>query len=215
MKANELFCKMWDAPYKHGDKYYGSWAVWQENSTLFISFQQTVQKQDWKQNFKIWASHTNFGKLHAGFWQQFEEIAPTAFLEWWRMLSIQPGTIKKVIVCGWSQGGVLASLFYKSIIPSLVSYDKNIEHKCVIYGVPNFIKSKSLEKWESLPCGNVIEFQHSCDTFSYLPGNFTKPESKKVVFGEPFNLVKAVFGVRKYHTSYITCEGADSELIEI
>ena len=221
MKANELFCKMWDAPYIHGEKYSGSYAVWIEENTLYISFQQTVRKQDWKQSFKLQSIKLEYGDLkgvevHLGFFQQYFEVISSLLDKVLNELKENP-QVDSVVICGWSQGAVLASLCYKIFANTVKKSDKEnyISHKCVLFGMPNFIKKRSLEKWRNLPCGNVIEFQHACDLFSYLPLGYTKPKTQKIILGKRFNIFKAIFEIRKYHTSYIDFENAQNTNREI
>lgn len=219
MKADELFCKMWDAPYVHGTKYSGSCAHWIEDNTLYITFQQTVQKQDWKQNFKV-KSHkyknTRYKgtRIHLGFFQQYNEIFYDVLKETWNILDNNK-SINNIVVCGWSQGAVLAYLFYQDLQISITDANtKKYSHKCIVYGMPNFIKKSSEKKWNEIVCGTIIEFQNSCDLFTYLPLGYTKPDTQKVIFGEPFNLAKAL-QITKYHTSYIKFDCDNLDLFNI
>lgn len=200
---------MWDAPYQHGKEYSGSWAAWKEHKTLFVSFQQTVQKKDWMQNFKIFPIKTAYGKIHEGFYQQFKEIYFLAFKELLENIE----DVDRVIVCGWSQGAVLASLFYNTVFPCLQSL--GLKNKCILYGMPNFVKKQSLDKWIKSPNYSVTEFQHACDLFTFLPLGYTKPVYTKLVFGKPFSLIKAVLKIRECHTSYIDFCGDSTANIEV
>lgn len=211
MKPNELFCKMWDAPYKHETKYSGSWALWQENTILYVSFQQTVQKQDWKQNFKIWSKKLPLNgksiKIHAGFYQQFYEVYPVVALALTDYLHCHK-EIARVTFCGWSQGAVLASLCFRALTPVITKTRPELNVNCVLFGMPNFIKKESVADYNAAG-DKAVEFRHQRDIFTYLPRRFSKPDNDTVTFGKRFFLPDAVINVRKYHTSYISCEGVD------
>ena len=194
MTTNELFCKSWDAPYKHGEKYKGSYGFWRDGETLILSFQHTVQDQDWRQNFKFTTIETrNFGNVHKGFYQQFTEIYPAAETE----LQSYKGTYKRLIIEGWSQGAALAMMFYEASL---------VNATCIVYGAPNFLKGeKDKRKWARK---DIIEIRNNCDIFTRLAPWQTKPETQLQSF-DTFNLIDALTKIEEKHTSYIFYNGGD------
>ena len=194
MTTNELFCKSWDAPYKHCEKYKGSYGFWCDNDTLGLSFQQTVQKEDWGENFKCTTVETEaFGNVHKGFYEQFSEIYPLIETE----LQSYSGLYKRLIVEGWSQGAVLAFMFYEASL---------VDAKCVLYGMPNFLKSKKdAKKWKRK---DAIEIRNNCDIFTRLAPWQTKPETQVQSF-DTFNLIDAITKIEEKHTSYIWYNGGE------
>lgn len=194
MTTNELFCKSWDAPYKHGEKYKGSYGFWRDGDTLILSFQQTVHEQDWRQNFKFKTVNTAcFGNVHKGFYEQFSEIYPLIETE----LQSYEGTYKRLIVEGFSQGAVLAIMFYEASL---------LDAKCVLFGMPNFFKSKKDKRiWARK---DAIEIRNNCDLFTRLVPWQTKPKTQKQSF-DTFNLIDAITKIKEKHTSYIDYNGGE------
>lgn len=106
------FLKCLDAKYINTENN-GDYAIEREGDTLFLLFQWSRGKEDWKTNFNFPVKpYSDMGvkwKCHRGFLKVWKSIKP--FL----VEAVHDSTIKNVVVVGYSHGAAIATLAHEYV----------------------------------------------------------------------------------------------------
>jgi triacylglycerol lipase len=100
------------------------WKIDTKGDTLYIAFQGSVSKLDWKQNFRFWTKPYKQ--------QDFKWYAHSGFTEKWKAIEDKILTIVKsenpnnIVVFGFSQGAGIAVLCHESIWYNFPYLRKNL-----------------------------------------------------------------------------------------
>lgn len=108
----ELFARCLKAKYVHTEND-GDFAIEREGGTLFIYFQCSNSKEDWKNNFDFpvkpykdmgitWYCHRGFHRV----WKSIEDYMAEV---------IEDYSIKRIYIVGYSHGGAIATLCHEYI----------------------------------------------------------------------------------------------------
>ena len=99
------------------------WGYKVEDNTLYLSFQGSTSKEDWKQNFNfLKVPYKNMPKkfrVHKGFLIKWKSIEQD-------VLKLVTKNITKVIIAGFSQGGAVSLLAHESIFFHFERLQNNI-----------------------------------------------------------------------------------------
>ncbi|MBQ8375370.1 MAG: lipase family protein [Clostridia bacterium] len=125
MKLYALFFQCLHIPYSNAGVS-ASYATRRESDTLYLYFQGSEGKNDWKNNLDfpvkaykrmsktVWFAHRGFLKV----WKELEPIlAPV----------IADTSVKKIVVCGYSHGAAIAALCHEYIWYNRPDLRENIE----------------------------------------------------------------------------------------
>ena len=113
MTLYQLFAVCLRIPYSQvGNS--ANYAVKREKDTLYLFFQDSDGKNDWKNNLDFPAKpYKRMGKTiwfaHRGFLRTWKEIEPFLFRE------IADKTVRKIVIAGYSHGGALATLCHEYV----------------------------------------------------------------------------------------------------
>ncbi|MBQ9729060.1 MAG: lipase family protein [Clostridia bacterium] len=113
MTLHELFSDCLHIPYSQVGRS-ANYAVKRENDTLYLFFEGSDGKNDWKSNLNFPAKpYKRMGKTiwfaHRGFLRTWKEIEP--FLS----DTITDKSVRKIVIAGYSQGGALAMLCHEYV----------------------------------------------------------------------------------------------------
>jgi hypothetical protein len=85
-----------------------------ENETLFLNFQGSVSKLDWKQNFDFlqvpYKSMPKRFRVHRGFLTKWKSIQDDV------IKVVRDHKPKRIVITGFSQGGALATLCHEDLV---------------------------------------------------------------------------------------------------
>ena len=147
-----------------------SYNLTEENDTLFIFFQWTVGKTDWKHNFMFAKTpYKNMEisyKVHRGFlkcWKSVEDIIIAKVTE----KVNDEYKFKHIYVGGYSHGGALAMLCHEACWYHRPDIRDNI--KSVGFAGPRVFGSFSMDKRLEERWKNFILLRNSDDIVTYLP----------------------------------------------
>ena len=113
MTLHALFSVCLNIPYSQvGNS--SNYAVKREKNTLYLFFQGSDGKNDWKNNLDFPAKpYKRMGKTiwfaHRGFLRAWKEIEPFLFRK------ISDKTVQKIVIAGYSHGGALAMLCHEYV----------------------------------------------------------------------------------------------------
>lgn len=161
MDIYELFTACLQIPYKRVGVS-ANYAIKREGNTLYVFFEGSDGKIDWKNNLdfpaKAYKKRTWFA--HRGFLRVWKEIEP--FLS--RTLANK--SVKKIVIAGYSHGGALAMLCHEYVWYHRPDLRENIEGYG--FGAPRVfwgIKTKALkERW-----ANFYTIRNAGDIVTHLP----------------------------------------------
>ncbi|MBQ7912134.1 MAG: lipase family protein [Clostridia bacterium] len=113
MTLHKLFSVCLHIPYSQVGKS-ANYAVKRENGTLYIFFQGSDGKNDWKNNLDFPVKpYKRMGKTiwfaHRGFLRTWKELEPFLYEK------IVDRTVEKVVIAGYSHGGALAMLCHEYV----------------------------------------------------------------------------------------------------
>ena len=173
------FIKCVNAEYHHTEKN-GSFALQREGDTLYILFEKSNGRSDWRNNLLFFPKRTESDLYcHKGFFTVWNSILP--YIE----NDICDKEIKRINVIGYSHGGAIATICYEYL------YRKRIDIRSKIFsyafGSPRVYfgdKKHETEKW-----GNHTVIINGNDIVTYLPPSvfFYKHVGKILQIGEDFS----------------------------
>lgn len=103
----------------------------QDKNTLYIAFQGSISKEDWRQNFSFWVQPYRDMPVrwfaHAGFVEKWKSVED-------EILSLAEKS-ENICVSGFSQGGAIAVLAHESIR----FHDLNKSVQTVTWGCPRVV----------------------------------------------------------------------------
>jgi predicted lipase len=124
MNIKQIFIESISEPWTTIDENDIQYKIIRRDKTIYIYFQGTVSKIDWKQNFKFLAKKYKGNYIHKGFLENYT-IAKDD------IQNILNGfEIDKIIISGYSHGAALATLCYEDL--SRKYYDV----RCIVFGSP-------------------------------------------------------------------------------
>lgn len=207
----ELFQRCNNITYNHVEEHDGDFASEVEDGVLYIYFQKTNSKEDWKHNFAFAATpYKEMGhkwRCHSGFLKVWKSLKlyVKQITDCYLGNDYQPELVSHVVVCGYSHGAALAGLCHEWIWFHYPEWrDKLVGYG---FGCPRFYwgwfgyMSKELkERWKSF-----YPVRCSKDLVTHLP---------PAIFGYKHTnkLLKLEFVKHKsieshYYSSY--CEGLE------
>ena len=142
----------------------GDYAVQREGDTLYLCFQGSVEKEDWKNNFNFPAkAYSDMGEkwyCHRGFLRVWKAIRPYV------APAVHDTTVKKVIVIGYSHGAALATLAHEYVWFEREDLRDSLEGYG--FGCPRcfwgFMKKALKERWK-----NFHPVRNMNDLITHLP----------------------------------------------
>jgi len=133
------------------------WYVHREGETVYMSFQGSVDKMDWMQNFSFWKiPYKNMAVkfwVHSGIFGKYKSIRDEVLKE--------VATAKKVVLSGFSQGAGIATFAHEDIL----YHYPHIEIESTAYSGPRVLGWFAPKKrWATLQ-----RFTFRCDLIPGLP----------------------------------------------
>ena len=195
MKFNELFDLIDNSEYtKSGADV--DWTIKVIDDTVYLLFQETTNKIDWKTNFKFWVKPYKHQKnpmlLHAGFVNAWKSCNDLIMGELIQVMNFNKG--KKLIISGWSHGAAL------TILAAEDYHYRTGERPVVInYGAPSIIAPLAFRTKKYLSeCMDYRLFSDVNDLVTKIPPfymSLKRTKLDKFVFG-------GIFHPNIYHCIY-------------
>ena len=111
----------------------------EDDKSITVSFQGSVSKPDWLQNFMFWKKLYRGSWLfcHAGFGLKWKAVQDDIMPK----VNLAIVKNKKVIILGFSQGAALGELMHED-----VSYKHGLQADTILFGKPKvFVRNKKLK----------------------------------------------------------------------
>ena len=160
MTLREMFDRCVYIPYTHVEND-GDYALEKKDETLYIYFQCSYQKEDWKNNFDFPARPYNDMGIkwyaHRGFLRVWKSIKP------YIKDAVADETVKKIFVIGYSHGAAIASLAHEYVWFNRPDLREN-GLEGYGFGCPKvywgFMKKELKERWKHFHpirnCGDLV-----------------------------------------------------------
>ena len=136
MKLSALFNRIRSVPYARTESD-GSYYFERRGNTLYLFFQESVEKKDWRNNFDFPAKPYRDMEIkwyvHRGFLRVWKEIKERVKEQ------IADETVKKIVVAGYSHGAAIAVLCYEFCVfhrPSAAVVGYGFGCPRVLFGFP-------------------------------------------------------------------------------
>jgi len=145
--------------------------VLNQKQDLYIVFQGTDSKQDWRQDLKfktvpIFANKKQF-RVHEGMFEQYVSLKKYLDKEITNYCDTYTDTKKRVVISGHSLGGALAilcAIFFHALFEKA-----NIEIKIVTIGAPRVLATNLSEWFSKRLSPHTIRIVNHCDEIPNLP----------------------------------------------
>lgn len=165
MKSNllALYKRCLDAHYTHVEDNSGDYAIEREGNTLYILFQWSSGKVDWKNNFDFPAKPYKDMEIswscHRGFLRVWKSIEP--YLE----EAVNDMTVSQIYVVGYSHGAAIATLCHEYVWYHRPDLREN-GLEGFGFGCPKvyfgFMKAKLKERWKHFHpvrnCSDIVTY---------------------------------------------------------
>lgn len=135
----------------------------QDGDTLYIAFQGSVSREDWRQNFSFWIQPYRDMPVrwfvHAGFIKKWKNVEDDI------LGIVEEKQSKNVYMYGFSQGGAIAVLAHESII---FNYPSIKEVYTLTWGAPRVIWAWNYNKIKDRFSG-ITRLEKTWDIIPKLP----------------------------------------------
>lgn len=170
----------------------------ENDENLYLFFQESADKKDWKDNFNFWPKPCKVYKnqenhliCHRGFVEEYksgnDEIM--AILQ----KKISEKNYKKIILGGWSNGAAVVKLAAEDMY-----FRTKIKPTVVTFGSPKLCFDRKTARHIKSCCQEIREYCNENDIVTKVPSFFWHVGKisigKKEIFG--------IFNPQKYHTNY-------------
>lgn len=158
------FMKCVNSEYHHTENN-GSFALQREGKLLYVLFEKSNGRADWKSNLNFLPQKTdepNAFCCHRGFLKVWESILPYIEKE------LSDKSIEKIIIIGYSHGGAIAALCHEYLYTERSDIQNNIFSYG--FGAPRVyygVKVLDYERWK-----NYTVVRNGNDLVTYLPPKF-------------------------------------------
>lgn len=202
IEAVNVFERIKKAKYIKGGES-GNYAIEldEENRRMYVLFEESIGKEDWKHNFqflpipvkpykdmkKVWFAHRGFIKVY----KSIRDDLMLLFKE-----TYKNNDIKTIVIAGWSHGGALAQLFLEDLDFNKMTISSGVS--LYTFGSPRpFYSKKKVEhladRFDCLNYENGSDIVPKLPPFAYTINT--------VHIGELFRLLK-IGKTIDYHTDY-------------
>lgn len=168
-----------------------------EEKAVYLIFQESDSDIDWKNNYDFWVTvyknQQNPLKAHRGFVKAWKSGNDEVMADFISACNENP-TFQPYII-GWSHGGAISQL-------AVEDFYFRTKKKAIVYtfGSPNvWVGKKSVEYVRSC-CLLVKQYAQHNDIVASVPPFYH--QLNKVKVGTKFGLLKFLFCVDWYHTTY-------------
>ncbi len=172
---NRTFRPGWNHENKETDT---EWSSKIEGDTLILSFQGSLSKLDWIQNFMLWKKPYKRMKkwffIHTGFLKKWKSIQEAVFK------IVVDSNVKKVLLYGFSQGAGIATVALEDVAFNFPELDV----KGIVYGSPRVISLFGSKEFNSRI--DLVRVEYGNDIVTKIPPCwlFFKHVGKRFRFGE-------------------------------
>lgn len=164
---------------------------------IFLLFQESDGKKDWKDNLNFFPIYTKVYKeqesplkVHCGFAKEYKSGNDTIMSELIEFHKIFPE--REIVIAGWSNGAAMATLACEDFF-----FRTGTKCEVVTFGSPKVCFDKKSASYIYSCCNSFREYCHQSDIVTKLPP-----------FGEHINEYKlgklslGIFNPWKWHTNY-------------
>lgn len=180
------------------EKHELNYHFYEENDELYLFFQASADKKDWKDNFnflpiacKVYKNQENHLICHRGFVEEYKSGNGQIMAEFISL--IQQKKPKKIIMSGWSNGAAVVKLAAEDLF-----YRTGIKPTVITFGSPKLCFDLRTKNHIKSCCKEIREYCNCNDLVTKVPPFFHHVGKinigKKKIFG--------IFNPQKYHTYY-------------
>eukprot|EP01035_Chromulina_nebulosa_P023548 gene23548-30535_t len=139
----------------------GHYLIAYRDDVVYLAIRGSSNSSDWKMNFSAWTTVESIGIVHHGWYSRSAHI-PTAYL-----LHVLEKENKKVVICGHSLGGAVATIVTVRLLQQLVFKAQMTELAkcitCVTFAAPLVMTGLAAENIHSVHNDRFIHFIHPRD----------------------------------------------------
>lgn len=169
---------------------------------IYLLFQSSQSKTDWKINFtfpaKVYKRQKNKFLVHYGYVKAWRSCNDTIIKELESVFIKHPDYT--IVVSGWSYGGAISVLAAEDI-----RFRLGIKPELITYGAPKILYFNFTKKYFLSCVSFCVQFAQYNDLVPHLPPAFYIHHINKMEIGEELKIKELLFNSGYYHCNYENC----------